>query len=127
MVLTLIANTALLTSIIVSQAGQTGMPAPDSAGVSSVAEVRDFVARVGYPIILKPRDGAGASGATRVDSDAELAWTTVNPSASRARAISSRSVVISLTTRTDGIATSHRPKVGAGAPLLPVKGAISRS
>ena len=31
---------------------------------------RAFAERVGYPLILKPRDGAGASGATRVDSDA---------------------------------------------------------
>ena len=51
---------------------QGGVPCAASAAVSSVAEVRDFVARVGYPIILKPRDGAGAAGAARVDSDAEL-------------------------------------------------------
>jgi biotin carboxylase len=38
----------------------------------SLAEVRAFAERVGYPILVKPRDGAGASGAARVDSDAEL-------------------------------------------------------
>src|SRR5262245_12617184 len=45
---------------------------------------------------------------SRTASVAETACTTVNPSASSARAISSRSVLISLTTRTDDIATSLR-------------------
>ncbi|MEA2207298.1 MAG: hypothetical protein QOE77_4074, partial [Blastocatellia bacterium] len=39
---------------------------------ASADEVREFIAHVGYPVILKPRDGAGASGAARVDSDREL-------------------------------------------------------
>ncbi len=43
-----------------------------SAGVSSPAEVREFVAQVGYPIILKPRSGAGAAGTQKVDNDEEL-------------------------------------------------------
>ena len=38
----------------------------------SLAEVRAFAEQVGYPILVKPRDGAGASGAARVDSDREL-------------------------------------------------------
>src|SRR5689334_339869 len=50
-----------------------GIPCAASAGASSADEVRAFVERVGYPVILKPRDGAGASGATRADSDADLA------------------------------------------------------
>ncbi len=49
-----------------------GIPCAESTAAASAEEVRAFVARVGYPVILKPRDGAGASGATRVDSDAEL-------------------------------------------------------
>src|SRR5262249_4601310 len=40
---------------------------------------------------------------SRTASPAEDAWTTVNPSASSARAISSRSVLISLTIRTEDI------------------------
>ena len=52
---------------------QGGVPCAESAGASSAAEVVDFARRVGYPIILKPRDGAGAAGAARVDSDAEIA------------------------------------------------------
>jgi hypothetical protein len=50
-----------------------GVPCARSTGASNAKEVQDFVAEVGYPVILKPRDGAGASGATRVDTDAELA------------------------------------------------------
>ena len=50
-----------------------GVPCAESAAVASEAEARAFIDRVGYPVILKPRDGAGASGATRCDSDADLA------------------------------------------------------
>ncbi len=49
-----------------------GVPCAASTAASTLAEVRAFVEQVGYPIIVKPRDGAGASGAARCDSDAEL-------------------------------------------------------
>ncbi len=49
-----------------------GVPTAASTAAHSAAEVRDFTARVGYPLILKPRAGAGASGTVRVDSAAEL-------------------------------------------------------
>lgn len=49
-----------------------GVPCARSIGASTAAEVRAFVEEVGYPVILKPRAAAGASGATRVDTDAEL-------------------------------------------------------
>jgi hypothetical protein len=49
-----------------------GGPFAASDAVASGAEARAFAERVGYPLILKPRDGAGASGAIRVDRDAEL-------------------------------------------------------
>ncbi|MFZ0178350.1 MAG: ATP-grasp domain-containing protein [Candidatus Dormiibacterota bacterium] len=49
-----------------------GISTAQSMGASSAAEVREFVASVGYPIILKPRAAAGASGTSRVDSDAQL-------------------------------------------------------
>ena len=49
-----------------------GISTAQSTGASSAAEVRAFVASVGYPIILKPRAAAGALGTSRVDSDAEL-------------------------------------------------------
>ena len=61
------------------QAGDEGGPAPRrgrhcaaSDGVSSPEEARAFAARVGYPIILKPRSGAGAAGTERIGSDEEL-------------------------------------------------------
>jgi formate-dependent phosphoribosylglycinamide formyltransferase (GAR transformylase) len=51
---------------------QGGVSCAQSTAAGSLAEVLAFAERVGYPLILKPRDGAGASGATRVDSDAEV-------------------------------------------------------
>ncbi|MCA9689611.1 MAG: hypothetical protein R3A51_15185 [Nannocystaceae bacterium] len=49
-----------------------GVPCARSTGADSVAEVVAFAREVGYPLILKPRAGAGASGTYRVGSDAEL-------------------------------------------------------
>jgi formate-dependent phosphoribosylglycinamide formyltransferase (GAR transformylase) len=52
---------------------EAGVPTAASAGVSTPAEAFEFAERVGYPLILKPRSGAGASGTVRVDSSEELA------------------------------------------------------
>jgi hypothetical protein len=52
---------------------QAGVPTAASAGVASLAEARDFSAAVGFPVIIKPRDAAGASGTYRADNLAELA------------------------------------------------------
>jgi ATP-grasp domain len=52
---------------------EAGVPTAASAGVSSSAQAHEFAERVGYPLILKPRSGAGASGTVRVDSADELA------------------------------------------------------
>jgi carbamoylphosphate synthase large subunit len=49
-----------------------GVPTAASAAVSSAAEARAFAAEVGFPLILKPRSGAGASGTVRVDDGAAL-------------------------------------------------------
>jgi formate-dependent phosphoribosylglycinamide formyltransferase (GAR transformylase) len=49
-----------------------GVPCAQSTGADTDDEVRAFADRVGYPLILKPRDGAGASGAVRVDDFREL-------------------------------------------------------
>ncbi len=51
---------------------RAGVPCAASTAAASVAEVRDFIAAVGYPVILKPRDGAGAAGTFRVDDAAGL-------------------------------------------------------
>ena len=49
-----------------------GVPTAASAAVDSAAGAREFAERTGFPLILKPRSGAGASGTVRVDSVAEL-------------------------------------------------------
>ncbi len=51
---------------------QAGVPCAQSTGASSAQEVRDFVARVGFPVILKPRDAAGAAGTYRAADASEL-------------------------------------------------------
>jgi formate-dependent phosphoribosylglycinamide formyltransferase (GAR transformylase) len=44
-----------------------GVPCAQSLGTSDAKEVRDFAKRVGYPLIMKPRSAAGASGTVRID------------------------------------------------------------
>lgn len=44
-----------------------GVPCARSIGTNNADEVRAFAAEVGYPLIIKPPDGAGASGTHRVD------------------------------------------------------------
>ena len=43
-----------------------------STAASSVQEIVDFAKEVGFPLILKPRDGAGASGTARVNNAEQL-------------------------------------------------------
>ncbi len=50
-----------------------GIPCAASAAVSSVEEAVAFVREHGYPVIIKPRAGAGASGTSRCDNDGQLA------------------------------------------------------
>ncbi|WP_392424729.1 acetyl-CoA carboxylase biotin carboxylase subunit family protein [Barrientosiimonas humi] len=52
---------------------QVGVPTAASAAAENIDQLRDFVAQVGYPVIVKPRDGAGASGTHKVENDTELA------------------------------------------------------
>jgi formate-dependent phosphoribosylglycinamide formyltransferase (GAR transformylase) len=52
---------------------KAGVPTAASAGVKSLAEARAFVEAVGFPVVIKPRDAAGASGTYRADNLAELA------------------------------------------------------
>jgi carbamoylphosphate synthase large subunit len=49
-----------------------GVPTAASAAVSSAAGAHAFAGQVGFPLILKPRSGAGASGTVRVDSAEDL-------------------------------------------------------
>lgn len=50
-----------------------GVPCAQSAACNSVDDAVAFVKAVGFPVILKPRDGAGASGTARCDSIDDLA------------------------------------------------------
>ena len=49
-----------------------GIPTAASTGASTAQEVLDFAEAVGYPLILKPRAGAGALDTTRVDDRGQL-------------------------------------------------------
>ncbi|HUA42355.1 MAG TPA: hypothetical protein VMA32_12345 [Streptosporangiaceae bacterium] len=51
---------------------EAGVPTAASAAVNSAAEVRAFAGQVGYPLILKPRSGAGALDTMRADDAASL-------------------------------------------------------
>jgi carbamoylphosphate synthase large subunit len=50
-----------------------GVPTAASMAADSAEQVLAFADVVGYPLILKPRSGAGAQDTTRVDNSAELA------------------------------------------------------
>jgi len=49
-----------------------GIPTAASAAVTSAADVHAFVADTGFPVILKPRTGAGALDTVRVDDTGQL-------------------------------------------------------
>lgn len=49
-----------------------GIPCAQSTRAESPQDARDFTAAVGYPVIIKPPAGAGASGTYKVRSDSEL-------------------------------------------------------
>jgi len=49
-----------------------GIACAQSIGSGDVAEIQDFADRVGFPLIVKPRSGAGASGTFRVSNKEEL-------------------------------------------------------
>ncbi len=48
------------------------IPCARSTGADTLEEGLAFAHETGYPLIVKPRDAAGASGTSRVESDAEL-------------------------------------------------------
>jgi carbamoylphosphate synthase large subunit len=51
---------------------KAGIPCAQSTRARSPADARAFAAAVGYPLIIKPPAGAGASGTYRVDDDRAL-------------------------------------------------------
>ena len=50
-----------------------GVPTAASAGIASVGEAHDFASAFGFPVIIKPRAAAGASGTFRAANLDELA------------------------------------------------------
>jgi hypothetical protein len=51
---------------------EAGVPTAASAAAASAAEALAFAEQVGFPLIVKPRSGAGAAGTMRADSTADL-------------------------------------------------------
>ena len=51
---------------------QAGVPCAQSTGSDDLAEIKEFAELVGYPLIVKPRDAAGAAATYRCDTEAEL-------------------------------------------------------
>lgn len=49
-----------------------GIPCAAFTSADNPDEVKDFAQRVGYPIIIKPRDGAGASATWRCNNEQQL-------------------------------------------------------
>ncbi len=49
-----------------------GVPTAASDGVDTLEGARDFVRKHGFPVILKPRDAAGAAGTYRANDENEL-------------------------------------------------------
>jgi len=51
---------------------ERGIPCARNAAVNTAAEAVAFVQQVGFPVVVKPRDGAGAAGTTKCDDLAGL-------------------------------------------------------
>jgi carbamoylphosphate synthase large subunit len=51
---------------------KAGIPCAQSIGSSDAGEIKEFAAKVGFPLIVKPRDAAGASGTHRADNAGQL-------------------------------------------------------
>ena len=51
---------------------EAGVPTAQSVGATSADQARDFAASAGYPLIFKPRAGAGASDTHKVTNGQEL-------------------------------------------------------
>lgn len=49
-----------------------GIPTARSLGSGDRAEIVEFAQQVGFPVVVKPRDGAGAAGTSRVDDIDQL-------------------------------------------------------
>ena len=64
-----------------------GIPCAQSLGSSDPTEIRDWAHSVGFPIIVKPRDAAGAAGTYRCDNDDELNHALVECAVDKGRSV----------------------------------------
>jgi hypothetical protein len=51
---------------------ERGIPCAKTAAINTIEEGVKYAAEIGYPVIVKPRDGAGAHGTSRCDNEAGL-------------------------------------------------------
>lgn len=51
-----------------------GVTVPDFGKISSLNELKSFISRVGYPIVIKPVDNSGARGVLRLTKKEDLRW-----------------------------------------------------
>lgn len=72
---------------------EAGVPCALSRGIAAAQELRMFAAEVGYPLILKPRSAAGASGTVRVDNDRELESAIVDQRIDRGAAVAAEEFI----------------------------------
>ena len=66
---------------------KAGVPCAQSIGSSDADEIRAFAKQVGFPLVVKPRDAAGASGTYRVDDARELTEALVACGVDRGRSV----------------------------------------
>jgi formate-dependent phosphoribosylglycinamide formyltransferase (GAR transformylase) len=64
-----------------------GVPCAASIGSNDPAEIKDFAKRIGFPLIVKPRDAAGASGTSKCNNFAELDQALVEFGLDRGRSV----------------------------------------
>src|SRR6185436_1252133 len=64
-----------------------GVPCAQSIGSGDAQEIRAFAQKVGFPLIMKPRDAAGASGTERIDSMRDLEQALVSFQVTRGRSV----------------------------------------
>lgn len=50
-----------------------GIPCAATAELESTQDAKDFAQQYGFPVIIKPREAAGALGTTRCDNDGDIA------------------------------------------------------
>ncbi len=53
---------------------KNGVNVPDFCEVKNIDDLKNFIKKVGYPMVLKPVDNAGAKGVLRINERIDLDW-----------------------------------------------------